>query len=88
MSRPSEQPRRRSRGSQGSSGSGLSGRALRGGSVGYYPCTVIIAGAAHPCAVLEWQERQGVPVARVRYLGPDGRDYLTTVDAVLVTVGS
>lgn len=84
MRRQTKQPRRLNREPGTSSPSALSGRVLRGGAVGYYPCTVEIAGVQYPCDVLEWSEWHG---ARVRYAGPDGQDRLTTVDAEQVTVG-
>ncbi len=83
-----ERPRRRNPETHGNARSPLTGRGLRDGTSGYYPGSAVIAGLARPCAVLEWGERPGVQVARVRYVGPDGQEYLTTVEAARVTTDS
>ena len=86
MGRRTSQPRRRAVDPHGDPRTALPGRVLRGGPVGYYPCAVVIAGVEYPCAIAEWTERQGVQVARLCYLGPDGEDRVTTVAAEQVNV--
>jgi hypothetical protein len=86
MRRHRKSPRRRDPDKPGPSLSPLPGLVLRDGPIGYYPCTVVIAGVTYPCAVLEMQIAYGAQVARVRYAGPDGEDRLTTVEADMVTL--